>query len=112
MSHTSGPWQAVVRKYGMWRVVGPETEEVNVLGRVYRPVIAENIGGHEEGDDGESNARLIAAAPELLSALEQLLEIGERGYIERRETGKPTWHVLPEITKIASAAIAKAKGGA
>jgi hypothetical protein len=57
-----------------------------------------------------ANARLIAAAPELLAALRALAEISTGGVIEKRETGKPTWYALEEIGKIAATAIAKATG--
>lgn len=54
-------------------------------------------------------ARLLAAAPEMLGALEELSAIGRAGIIERREPGK-SWYALDEVKRIAGSAIAKAKG--
>jgi len=48
---------------------------------------------------------------ELKEALIQVFRIGEEGVIERRETGKPTWHALDAIKTIAMTAIEKAEGG-
>ena len=53
-----------------------------------------------------------SAAPDLLAALREVLEIGRAGAIERRETGKPTWNALEEVARIARAAISRAEGGA
>ena len=47
---------------------------------------------------------------DLIDALRELAAIGEGGIIERRETGKPTWHALDAVRDIARAAIAKAEG--
>lgn len=55
------------------------------------------------------NARLVAAAPELLRALRQILAIAESGVVLRHETGKPTWSAGDETAKIARAAIATSK---
>lgn len=43
--------------------------------------------------------------PKVLEALKQLKAIGEGGVIERRATGKPTWHALDEIKRIATEAL-------
>lgn len=59
----------------------------------------------------EATARLIAAAPELLEALEAVLKLAEGGVIQRSETGKPQWNLTDELKSIARAAIAKAKEG-
>jgi len=60
----------------------------------------------------KANAALIAAAPELLSALKELAAIGEGGVVLRSETGKPRWSALDAVKTIARAAIAKAEVGA
>jgi hypothetical protein len=57
-----------------------------------------------------ANARLIAAAPELLEALETILRLAEAGVIHRNETGKPQWSLTDELQTIARAAIQKAEG--
>lgn len=56
----------------------------------------------------EANARLIAAAPELLAALERLLESAE--YLKEDSDSAHGYHGEPESFKLARAAIAKAKG--
>ena len=56
------------------------------------------------------NAYLLRKAPGLLEALEKLLAIGDAGVLERREEGKPVWHVLDEVKRIAGSAIAEASG--
>jgi cation transporter-like permease len=60
----------------------------------------QSICGYGSGDVVEANARLIAAAPELLEALENLLAVHEC-------RGGTKYHA----GDIARAAIAKAKGG-
>ena len=86
--HTPGPWEAKNPEFGYvvceltggWSVVALEADP-----NKYEP---------------EADARLIAAAPELLEALEMMLDMSEMG-----EFGK----ALPE--EKAQRAIAKAKGG-
>lgn len=48
---------------------------------------------------------------ELVTALEQIAAIAAAGVVHRHETGKPQWCAFDEQTKIALAAIAKAKEG-
>lgn len=122
VKHTPGPWRAVAHSYpiadtgdydGAWLVL-PNGDR--------RPIV--EIWGDDDKD--EANARLIAAAPELLKALRQLkmwLPImthmanmdpdGTQVEFSEFEDGRP-----PETISIASsllaaeAAIAKATGGA
>ena len=56
----------------------------------------------------DANARLIAAAPELLATLERLLSIANNGAVMRHETGKPAWSFIDEVKTQARAAITKA----
>ena len=62
--HTPGPWVVVGRltKYVEARLVGRLIQEVAACG----PTMADEGYGQQQ----EANARLIAAAPELLAALE------------------------------------------
>jgi hypothetical protein len=90
--HTPGPWEA--NKYGSraahWQVDKTDSERV--------------IASMTRGEDAEANARLIAAAPELLEALEGILfELGLNGGATPPDS---------DPCKLARAAIAKAKGGA
>jgi hypothetical protein len=61
MSHTPGPWD----RHETGAIVGPKLDDKPVW---LRPVIARFETGVKEAD-----ARLIAAAPELLETLENLL---------------------------------------
>ena len=94
-NHTPGPWAAVEH--------GVICEKCTSHGNFYVCGLID-----PDNDEDKANARLIAAAPELLEALKSVLEIGAGGVIERRETGKPTWHALDEVANIARNAIAKA----
>lgn len=108
-AHTPGPWTYDAddklnpdRAFGInrpWQD-GDETGTETIA-----EVCHSNVPGRAEAD-----ARLIAAALDMLAALEHLAAVGEAGVIERRETGKPMWSVLDEIKTISRAAIAKAKG--
>ena len=84
--HTPGPW--AVDRY---------CRDITPVGRYLR--IAE-IPGHRENDtpdsqEREANARLIAAAPDLLAALQ-----AARGYVSQ-----------PKVLAAILSAIAKATGG-
>lgn len=89
--HTPGPWEAEVRTpIGITYVWQGGTE--NAIAKVYAGVI----------EDAEANARLIAAAPELLDALQSLLARVSSDIIANQ-----CWH---EEQRAARAAIAKATG--
>jgi hypothetical protein len=71
--HTPGPWKTVARNYpiadtgdydGCWEVL---------TGDPKKPIV--QIWG--DSDEDEANARLIAAAPDLLEALRRLLDSGD-----------------------------------
>jgi hypothetical protein len=65
--HTPGPWK--INEEHPYRIIGREE------GKPYNIVIAETCGYKFMR---EQNARLIATAPELLRALEQLLDLQQR----------------------------------
>ena len=67
MSFTPGPWFATgtMTKYVEARIDGGLVQEIAAVG----PTAADNGYGAQQ----EANARLIAAAPELLEALEKLV---------------------------------------
>lgn len=100
--HTPGPWvvEPTIIEHPSAAYVTPDRQD----GRPYGGPICtlqdcEHIGGITV-DECKANARLIAAAPDMLEALEALL-------------GAVPPHVLkkwPNITKKARAAIAKAEG--
>lgn len=83
--HTPGPWEISGDS-----IVSGDTCIANI----------ETDGGYEaSSEEREANSSLISSAPELLSALEDLLEIGQ---------SKAVFHVAE--CNMARSAIAKAKG--
>lgn len=97
--HTPGPWEAWNQHRGVilreWRV-----GERNSTPGIVRP-IAVVSGDQRDGDEQVANARLIAAAPELLAALERIARMDYAG--QKKSDGA-------HLADIARAAIAKAKG--
>lgn len=96
--HTPGPWHIGVRTYHAGRdVYGPKGEPVAVADDAITTT-----------PEAEANARLIAAAPELLAALDKLLSATvDRALAEGYEMDG----VECAARGFALAAIAKATGG-
>ena len=96
MPHTPGPWTVEIDRWhydtASTVVAGAERQTFP-----FRELLVQ-VGGTDVGRQ-EANARLIAAAPELLEAIEWLLN------------ALPSATAHPAI-KAARAAMAKAKGGA
>ena len=92
IKHTPGPWfiTGSMTKYVEARIPGRMIQEVAACG----PTAADDGYGEQQ----MANARLIAAAPELLDALEEVVQWLELGDHEGQMHSK------------ARAAIAKAKG--
>lgn len=90
--HTPGPWfiTGTMTKYVEARIGGGLIQEVASCG----PTEADNGYGEQQA----ANARLIAAAPDLLEALEILVELAGTGCN------------IDGTIAMAKAAIAKAKG--
>jgi hypothetical protein len=94
MTHTPGPWEVLSRSI----------YQVDAIGG--REVVHGNgIKGRDNNQEREANARLIAAAPELLAALKGLVGAhlstpGPRGVMLD----------VPHFLKQAEATIAKAEG--
>lgn len=107
MTHTPGPWKAY-QKQGtqgqglpQWRIHGPGVtgSVATVDFDLIQPTIT------KQNENASSNARLIAAAPELLEALKDCIEWLDRTGESVSEGGKEYEYV----TK-AREAITKAKG--
>lgn len=95
-THTPGPWQ-VNRKYKMSVETCADGQGINLIAECSDP-----DGFRTSGED-QANARLIAAAPELLAALEVITACVDRN-------GGSVRTITPEAIIQARAAIAKARG--
>lgn len=101
-AHTQGPWRLDAdEKIGDWQVLDAAA--------VY--VVADRPSDHVSKNT-MADARLIAAAPELLAALTQLRNAGGHNYHCAFDVGTPCSCGLDEALKVSAAAIAKARGGA
>ena len=98
VKHTAGPWTVEDPMEGEWWIV-----QANLASYQWRTIASVPQGDLEEGfpqEVVEANARLIAAAPQLLEALKALLDITPFS-----STDKDC-----RIHREAEAAIAKAEG--
>ncbi len=101
MTHTPGPWEIVSRFVGPLYIVADVSTAIDKSGKMEIAHV-----GADTFATAQANARLIAAAPELLDALELA-----RWFVENFPT-----NALPDdkdfVTPIekVSAAIAKARG--
>jgi len=66
--HTPPPWEIVTNEYGLTNIMSYSTK-VNIL------ICNVNTESNPKGE-ANANAKLISAAPELLDALETVLECG------------------------------------
>ena len=121
-THTPGPWKLTRGRRGTlsnsenWTSTITIQTDFHASGKITNGPEADiaamnldsraaGLGGvrtfshHIDADEAEANARLIAAAPELLDALGRLLHMAEEGSIPG-----------PNTLNQARAAIAKAKG--
>ena len=102
--HTPGPWK-IVDAWNYYMVEGQNDEEI-----IWQD------GPYQTPTINKANACLIAAAPDLLEALEQTLQLA----IDWEDEARGTWqdealgfsHNDDPIIKKARAAIANAKGEA
>jgi hypothetical protein len=99
-THTPGPW--VLERFQ------PRTT-VTSGDRILPLLVAEIQTGDGEG---KANARLIAAAPDLLEALVEVYKWGQRSEHERQQSGPVLKDYLRQATEAAREAIIKATGGA
>jgi hypothetical protein len=99
MSHTPGPWEFVK---DLWN---SEEHSEDSPGSIWDIEDQMFIATIEYLDEVEDNARLIAAAPDLLDALKHIEEYWNR---DQNETAMADalWHII----ETAQAAIAKAEG--
>ena len=110
--HTPGPWWPCQNSAGVWWVATYRDGETASSHRVRDTgaTICGNIGDHtaaRTNGNEEANARLIAAAPDLLEALEYLLE---QTVVQDERYNCIITEGEAEAAAMARAAIAKARG--
>ena len=99
-AHTPGPWRVGEKRHDYADIV------IRVIrNRENHPVTMTCYAGYTRRT-GDANARLVAAAPELLAALEQTITRFERCMVQAGSD--PTY--AHEATRDARSAIAKARG--
>lgn len=69
--HTPGPWVAYDWGYSHWGVQADRRKGSQNIGRKIAAI--DNRAGQDAGPEEEANARLIAASPDLLDAVLQLV---------------------------------------
>lgn len=118
MAHTPGPWTAHEQQSKFGTLEGYYVVE---NGRVQIADLFGIVKGERDEDGNEvfistdeaaANARLIAAAPDLLDACKTILQAfwdGELEFTKKRQSDSDPYH--PANAKLV-AAIAKAQGGA
>ena len=100
--HTKGPWKVDYTKQNVRAGLGVNVAFCGESG-VYGVNGSQSVGVME----ARANARLIAAAPDLLAALQSIAECCDEDHAARDYASRQT-----EIRGIARAAIAKATGSA
>lgn len=114
--HTPGPWtlETVNTSVGICHKIGPFPSNSGIHPTASACVYADNIRmddvGHSKvGDELLANARLIAAAPDLLAVVKAL----DADWSTEGDPDAPNWPIAEStrgIWKAARAAIAKAEG--
>ena len=98
--HTPGPWELDCSGLGAWIMAGgPDGLHVATI-----PIA-------RDGDWSDANARLIAAAPDMLAALKHILAADEAAMKELAKMGSDQFDTSHGSSiGLARAAIAKAEG--
>jgi hypothetical protein len=106
-AHTPGPWTFKKSGSQEWQIDAPNGDPT--LGYVDWECMALCYGSDDSPEHGktvgEANARLIAAAPAMLEALERISELSKSQFYKPQDLGMAAIH-------LAKAAIAKATGEA
>lgn len=71
--HTPGPWKAVINSADYWEVVHQWPDQSVEEANSYSPTVVHVCT--KNGEEQEANARLIAAAPELLEFAQEWLSL-------------------------------------
>lgn len=112
--HTAGPWRVDVNGGEDWSVDydGPSSQYMTICGGRRAPVaFAVEPNAFRDGEI-EANARLIAAAPELLEALKAAIGALEFSQDYHRDLGNEDQAFAADRLDAARSAIARAQGGA
>ena len=105
--HTPAPWEAIPSTIDAAVIVAPDSNDKTIcwVSTTDRPKRNRVVITPQD----RANIRLIANAPELLSALEFLLEDHKRMFPEAHPNSVIKWRECEEVRR-AQVAIAKAKG--
>jgi len=97
----------LLRKFNR-RVENDNESEANFLRWLYNDFkMKASFVVHDADNSPDPCAALRAQNEELIAALKEIQKIGKSGVLERRETGKPTWHLNEAVAEIARAILAK-----
>lgn len=103
--HTPGPWKVVKPQYENKKGVFASVYTNPATEKGFRTCEFDIRADEYKNSHAEANARLIAAAPELLDALKTMVEIADA-------SGVVLWGESDEVFAAARAAIQKATGAA
>lgn len=100
IQHTPGPWTVFDEKWGIG-VTAPQADIAHCSG----------FDTNRSRDEERVNARLIAASPELLDALEPFAKLFLPEDLDIEPMGgDEEYHISRDVVRAARAAIAKARG--
>lgn len=110
MSHTPGPWSSIPQRDGSMMVVRVTDDGTQMQPRRIR-MVAHVLTRKDSLSEDDANARLIAAAPQLLEALGDIASWAGK---DKRRMARRGWTAEKEIASLnrAAAAIRAAKEGA
>lgn len=98
MQHTKGPWRYNKTPYGDYTEFKIQTVDMSHS----HTFIGEVGGGLQSDAEIEANAKLISAAPELLEALQGLVELGKR---PASQTDSKDYHAYLKAKEVIKKAI-------
>lgn len=107
--HTPGPWEAIgtdPSEGGDWFWIKAQPSPAM---RGYSKEIAA-VNGSQDDPVQQSNAHLIASAPELLEALEECSRALSIVQVDQGQLSSLGWECVEHAHESATSAIAKAKG--
>jgi hypothetical protein len=104
VKHTQGPWKIRWSRDGSGDVGITADDLPNVLAECFADIRA---SGERATDEAAANARLIASAPELLAALESIVDLTKPGQTINLSQATD---IICDVWNAARAAIAKTGG--